>query len=256
MPTKTQEIAITPVRQNTVRVFLLGASPLICHRLAAKAQQELLMPRGRMNAAAKATNLKHDPVAEFRDSVYTKRDGTTHLGFLATSFKNAMSSAALDLPGASKSQIGRLVYVEGDLVDLYGIPKLHMAVVRNTDIARTPDVRTRAILPEWAVSLDISFVTPIIKPEDVYTLISAAGVISGAGDWRPQKGKGGYGRFEVVNGDDPRWLKIADAGSRKVQELAMESPEAYDEETERLLAWYMDTARTRGFAPTAAEVAA
>lgn len=43
---------------------------------------------------------------------------------LSTSFKGAIRSAALDMPGAKKAQIGRLTYIAGDFVGIYGVPKL------------------------------------------------------------------------------------------------------------------------------------
>ena len=75
--------------------------------------------------------MKHDPIAEFRASVYRmpKDDDPTVLAILPTAFKGAMGTAALDMPGAKRTQIGRLVYVHGELLPVYGVPKVFMAVM-------------------------------------------------------------------------------------------------------------------------------
>lgn len=246
---KSVEVAVGKVQKEAVRVAVVGTSPLICNRMSEKARRELLLPAGRKNAAEKAARAKHVPVEEYQASPYRidEEAAPTLLALVASSFKGAMRTAALDLPGTSKAQIGRLVYVEGELVPVYGEPFLFMSVTRSADINKTPDVRTRAILPKWAVALEISFVTPIVKPEAVLNLLVAAGITSGVGDWRPEKGKGDYGQFRVTTEDDPEFQEITAAGGREVQKKAMDEPKCYDAETQELLSWYDVEAKRRGF---------
>lgn len=245
------------VEQGRLTVNIVGTSPLIIHRLSDKARQELLLPAGRKSTAEKSVSLKHDPVAEFQASPYMLNEGPSLLALTSTTFKAAMGTAALDLPGPTKAKIGRLVYVENDYVPIFGLPKLFMSIVRSADMNRTPDVRTRTIVPEWACELSIAYVEPVIKPVSIYRLLVAAGITAGVGDWRPQKGKGAYGRFTITQEGDENWERfqriIADGG-RIPQQVAMANPEAYDSETEELLSWYMDTAKDRGFKPTEATV--
>src|SRR3990172_776783 len=141
MATKQAEVTIyvPEIHRKHILVSILGTSPYIANRMAEKARHELLNPRGRMNAAEKQTNLKHDPVAEFRASPYTLMDeaAPTLLAGMSSAFKGAMSTAALDLPGTKKAQIGRLVYVEGDYTPIYGVPRLFMSVTRSADMNRT-----------------------------------------------------------------------------------------------------------------------
>lgn len=231
---------------------ILGQTPLISNRLSNKARQELLLPRGRMNAAQKATNLKHNPMEEFAASPYTLRDGApTYIGALAVWFKKAMMTAALDMPGTKMAQMGRLLRVQGERLPLYGIPQLLMAVTRSADMNHTPDVRTRAIVPEWAVELTVTFPTPLIRGQMVSNLLAAAGMICGVGDWRQQKGSGDYGLFEIVAPDHPDYLRIVAEGGREAQLAAMAAPECYDDETATLLSWFdeeMSTRKLRGVA--------
>ena len=127
-----QEIHIIEVRKGVIDVCILGSTPIICQAMSAKAKMQILAPAAKKNAAEKASSLKHDPLQEFRDSPYKLADPLqpTYIALPATAFKGALRNAALDLPGASKSQIGRLTYVQGDMINIYGVPQMMMAVVR------------------------------------------------------------------------------------------------------------------------------
>lgn len=244
-----QSVQIIEIQTETITVALLGTTPLVLNRMPEKAWRELLLPAPRKTAADKAGSLKHDPIAEFRASPNRLGDESapTLLALPATALKGAMRTAALDLPGSSKSQIGRLTYVEGEWVGVYGIPKIYSTIVRSADINRTPDVRTRCIVPEWALLASITYTKPILRDQAVANLIAAAGVTVGIGDFRQQKGAGNYGSFTVVGADDERLRRIIETGGRAAQQSAMDDPEAYDEHTEELLAWFDVEVRRRGF---------
>lgn len=252
MAIRTEEtIDIIEVKSGHSDICLVGTSPLICNRMSEKARRELLLPAGRKTAADKASSLKHDPLAEFRASPYLLPSNfPAHIGMMASAFKGAMGTAAIDLPGATKAKIGRLIYVTGDYVPIFGIPRLFMSIVRSADMNRTPDVRSRAILPEWACQLSISYVVPIIRAANVINLVAASGITAGVGDWRPEKGKGAYGRFRICNPDDPEFQRIIATQGYDEQKQAMSNPETYDTESADLLGWYIDTAGVRGFVPT------
>lgn len=242
-------VDIARVEKTIVKMRVVGTSPVILNRVSEKAKRVILQPPGKKTKADKESTAKHNPIEEYQATPYLimEEEAGTCLALPSPAFKGAMRTAALDLPGSSKAQIGRLVYVEGDLTPLYGVPKLLMSVVRSADINRTPDIRTRAIVPKWAAVLTISFVTPIVKLPSVLNLLSAAGITSGVGDWRPEKGKGDYGQFRIANEDDPELLEIMAAGGRAEQMAAMASPLPYDRETEELMTWYDAEATRRGF---------
>lgn len=232
-------VEIIEVSQGRAEFCILGSTPFVCNRMSAKAKQELLLPRGRKSVVERATTLKHQPLEEYRASAYRAPDGApTFLAMLATSFKGAMKTAALDLPGARKAQIGRLVYVEGDYVPIYGVPQLFMAIVRSADMNKTPDVRTRAILPRWACRLTVSFVQPLMRAQAVANLLAASGFTAGVGDGRPEKGAMSYGQFKIVPEDDEEFLDIIATGGRAAQETAVHAPACYDDETATLLEWF------------------
>jgi hypothetical protein len=243
------EVFITKVDQGVADFCIVGTAPLICNRMSSKVMQELLLPRGRKTAAEKAGSLKHEPLIEYRNSPYVSLDDNnpTRIQLLASMFKGAMKTAALDIPGAKKAQIGRLTYVESDRVNVYGVPQIFMSVTRSADMNRTPDVRTRAILPEWALRISIRYAQPIIKLQSVANLLAAGGITSGVGDWRVERGSGSYGTYQIVSEDDPEYLRIIASGGREVQDEALANPTAYDDETEELLSWYDVEAKRRGF---------
>ncbi len=251
MAAKSQEteISVAKVDKGIVTCHILGTSPIILNRMSEKVRQELLLPKGRKTAAEKIGNLKHDPLREFRSSPYTNEgEGPTYLQLLSSMFKKAMMTAALDIPGARKSQIGRLVYVEGDRVDLFGVPQIFLSVTRSADMNRTPDVRSRAILPRWAAIIRIAYVKPMINETSVLNLLSAGGITAGIGDWRVEKGSGSYGQYILVDPDDADFRQILEEGREKQIE-ALQNPEPYDDETKELLGWFDIEVQKRGLKP-------
>ncbi len=242
------EITIIQINQGELRVCIKGDSPLICEAMSYKSKGELLFPRGRLNDAEKASRMKHVPVEEYRASTYRSDDSKskTRIIFPSAAFKKAAASSAIDIPGAAKAQIGRLLWAVGDYVEIFGVPKLLMSVVRSSDMARTPDIRTRAILPEWACSITFRFMSPMLKEATVVNLLAAGGVIRGVGGWRQEKGSGSYGQFSIVSPDDPDFARICQTGGREAQDAALASPQCYDHETEQLFAWYNDEVAKRG----------
>ena len=239
--TTSRESEITDILKVSTGSFeccIVGTSPLVLNRMSEKAKHELLMPKGRKNAIERATSLKHIPIDEYRASAYTLKEGPTLLAMMATAFKGALRSAALDMPGAKKAQIGRLTYIQGDYVGIYGVPKLFMSIVRSADMNKTPDVRTRAIVPEWACSLRVTFVEPLIRAQAVANLLAAAGITIGVGDGRPEKGAMSYGQFRIADKNDAEFQRIVKTGGRKAQQAGLDAPTCYDDETTELLSWF------------------
>jgi hypothetical protein len=111
---------------------------------------------------------------------------------------------------------------------------------------RTPDVRSRAIVPEWACRLTVQFAKPIMREQSIANLLAAAGIMAGVGDWRIEKGAGSYGAFRLCSATDPDFVRICKIG-RKQQDAAIADPECYDDETESLLSWYGVEVQRRGF---------
>lgn len=242
------EVEVLRVDTITMQVCVVGTTPLLCNSMSAKVQQELLLPAKKKNRAEKETTLKHNPPEEYRSSIYRSNDpeSGTLLVFPGGGMKKAIAQAAVDIPGAAKAQIGRLCHVQEINIPVFGLPQLHMSVVRQAGMTKTPDVRTRAIVPEWAATFGVTFVRPNLTEQSVANLIAAAGLIVGIGDGRPEKGALNFGQFQLVDANDPDFQRIVKSGGRAAQEAAMEHPTCFDAESESLLSWWEAESKRRG----------
>lgn len=236
------------LHRGEIEICIVGSSPLIFNAVSLKAMQSLLLPE-RKTRSQQATTLKHDPLQEYRDSVYRSRDDVnalTRLEFPAPACKGVLRECAIDLPSeVTKAQVGRLTWVKGYRVPVWGVPQLIMSVVRNSDINHTPDVRTRAILPEWAMRINIQYINPMITERVLSALLQFGGMTIGLGDWRQQKGSGSHGQFELCDPTDPRFERIVASGGRPAQDAALEQPEFFDFESERLFDWFYQEIKRR-----------
>lgn len=245
---KSSEISVLEVARSRMTFCILGTTPLIHNRMPEKAKHELLLPNARKNAAEKASTLKHNPLQEFRSSPNITRNPNAKAMFYInpTAFKGAMMTAAMDMPGVAKTQIKRLIYIEGSEIEVFGIPELLMAVIRNSDVKRSPDIRSRAIMREWACQITVQYPTQLIKDKSIINLLSAGGIFCGIGDWRQEKGSGNYGCFKIVSQDDPDFARIINTMGKEAQAKAFENPLFFDQDTEDLLSWYEVETNRRG----------
>ena len=252
MPPKAKDaqVVVAPLEKNTLEVCILGRSPgLISNRMSNKL--ELLGPEWKQrNAASRATRHKHMPRQEFINSAYLDHndESPTYLRFKTDAFKAAMCDAALDIPGVTKSSLDRLTEVVEEWAPIYGLPRLFMTVVRQAGIQKTPDIRTRCLVPMWATKLQVSYVRPNVEAQNIARLMAYAGELQGVGDWRQGKGGGRFGKFEIVSPDDERWLQIMRTGGRQQQIELMNNPVPYDDESAEMLAWH-DEMLSRGDDP-------
>ena len=245
--TKGVTIEVRKVDKETITALVRGNTPFVCNAMNAKVMRDLLDPPPKKTKAEQELTIKHDPVEEYRRSAYRsmENDGPTRILFPAAGFKKAMASAALELPGVKKAQIGRLCWVEGVMVPIYGIPQMWMTVTRMANPAKTPDVRTRAIIPEWAAIIRVSFVKPNLRRTPVMNLLASAGVFIGVGDGRPEKGAMTFGQFETVKDSDEAHRRIVETGGREAQDNALENPTFFDQETADLFGWWKENTKER-----------
>lgn len=236
---KDETIHITPLKQGTIRLRMIGSTPLYMNRMSEKVMQGFVTGMAKKTAAEKK-EIKHHPRAEFRSSAHVVPDGPTLLGIPTISVKAAMSTAALETAGITKAATQRLIRVPAGYFSVWGVPRLKMDVVRSADMAKTPDVRTRCFLPCWCAEIEVSFIAPQFGAAAIVNLLANAGVLVGVGDFRQEKGKGSYGLWRVIGDgqDDVEWDEIVAGGGREAQQAAFDNPEPADEETAALLAYY------------------
>ena len=244
--TKAQTIDIKPLQRKSIKVRIIGETEMFQNRMAQKAMQTLLVG-GQKKGKADRAAIKHDPIAEFRNSAEMLPDGPTALGLRVVAVKAAMCTAALETEGMTKTGTQRLLFMPGDHVPLYGTPLLRMDIVRSADINRTPDVRSRAFLPKWGAEIEIKFIVPQLSSTGVVSLLSNAGVLVGLGDFRQEKGKGAYGSFRVITTDekDDEWDDLIKNHGRKAQEAALADPQFANAETAELMEFFFGEVRRR-----------
>jgi hypothetical protein len=229
---------IVALKQGRIKLRMIGQTPMYFNSMGAKAWRDLLVGGGKKTTAEKQ-HIKHNPEQEFRDSVYKKPTGATYLCFPAAGVKGAMATAALETEGIKKTSVQRLIFLPESQIQIWGKPYLKMDIVRSADMNKTPDVRSRAYLPNWCAEVDIKFVTPTLSAFSIVSLLQNAGTIIGIGDFRQEKGRGSYGTFSVASSEDMGdqqeiWDDITQE-AREVQELAMEYPECADDQTRELM---------------------
>ena len=241
------EISIPPLRRATTRVRIIGQTPMFQNRMSAKAMQQLLVG-GRKKTAADKVNIKHDPITEYRASMEMLTvPGDTLLGLRVVAFKAAMVAAAVETAGITMASARRLLFLPGDLAPLYGTPQLRMDIVRSADINRTPDVRTRAFLPKWGAEIEVQHILPQLPAVSMLTLAANAGVLIGLGDFRQEKGKGGFGSFRVITADqqDDEWDDLVSNHAATSQRRAIDAPEYANDETAELMDFFFGEVKRR-----------
>ena len=243
---ESTEIVIEQLMSGMATFWIKGKSPLIFHSMSSKAKHEFLFPKGKKSKAEKEQTMKHDMMKEYFESTYRSRGNNcpTRLVLPTTAVKATMMSAALEVQGLRKTQIGRLVWVLGSYIDVYGVPEMYTCMVRTADQAHTPDMRTRAIVPDWCCKFTVEYVVPTMNETTIGRLINTAGIVAGLGDFRSEKGKGNYGQFELCNESDVK--AIVKNGGRVPQDKALTDPKFFDIETEELYTWYVAELKKRG----------
>lgn len=240
-------VDIEELKTQTAIFCIVGNSPLILNRMAEKAKRDLLFPTP-VTKKPKGT-LKHEPLIEYRDSVYRRlpdEDGPTRLLFPCPAMKGVMGTASLESEGVTKAGIGRLTWIDGFYLPIWGVPQLLMSVVRNAGINKTPDIRTRAIVGKWAAEMTITWVEPRVNHRAIGTLLHNGGLICGIGDWRQEKGSGNNGRYRLCNPDDEEFLAIKEAGGMAMQDAALGRPGFFDFDSGDLYEWFYSEVHRRG----------
>lgn len=250
-----EELDIRPLGRAGIRLRIVGATPLLMNRMAAKAMQTLLVG-GQRKTKADRVQIKHDPMAEYRNSVQ-RMPGTVDINGMAggvptlamptVAIKGAMCTAALETPGMTKTGAQRLLFMPAEFVGVYGIPQLDMRIVRSADINKTPDVRTRALLPQWGAEVEIQYVVPQLSARSVTTLLCNAGLLVGVGDGRQDKGKLNFGCFRVIGQgeQDDEWDDLVANHGREAQQIALREPVYSNEETMELMEFFFAETKRR-----------
>jgi hypothetical protein len=201
------QIVIQRIGRETILVPIVGTAPLIVNKFSEKAKRQMLdAMQGRKNPKQ-----PKDPEADYTAALYRTKDGG--YGFPAIGFKAATVSAArffgkdVTMTSLRQCLFFNGVLTEADpqsLVEIVGEPHMREDVV--TVGMKGHDLRYRPEFSEWSAMLEVVYVKSMLSMDSVLSLIDAAGLGVGVGEWRPEK-SGDFGTFMI----DP---------SRKVEVVA------------------------------------
>lgn len=207
---KTQEPAekkITVVlNTKTIRIPIVGASPLIVNRFDEKSKQQL-EESGKAQTTLKQGGKKKriaDPQEDYEKSIYYFSDGKT-TGFPAGAFKAAIVTCAYRTYGRAQTVTRSAFHVIADdpdtgLVKINGEHRMREDMVRVGGIQKVASPRYRAEFPSWSAVLTIKYLADVITEEEIIGLVNTAGFTCGVGEWRPEKSSSGsFGMFSVAS---------------------------------------------------------
>jgi hypothetical protein len=195
-PAEAATIVIDRIDAETIRVPIIGTTPLIVHRFSEKAKQQMLdAMQGR-----KSPKQSKDPEAEYEAAFYRFADGG--FGFPVVAFKAAtvggtrfygrdVTMVALRQSAFFRGDVG----LDGQsLARITGTPRMREDVVR---VGRGgTDLRYRPQFDTWSAELTVTYVRAMLTRNSLLSLIDAGGMGVGVGEWRPEKG-GENGCYQI-----------------------------------------------------------
>lgn len=189
------QVNIDRIPAETLRVPILGTTPLIVHRFSEKSKRMMLD-----NMQGKKTPKQtKDPQAEYEASLYLIKEGD--YGFPTLAFKAATVGGARFYSQITMTALRQSLFFHGEmgqdgqqLCRLDGEPRMREDVV--TVGRGGTDLRYRGEFSEWSTSLEITYVSSMVTRESVLSLIDAGGMGVGVGEWRPEK-NGEFGTYRI-----------------------------------------------------------
>lgn len=194
-------VTLPPLRIETIRVTLIGDTPLIVHRWSEKAKKQMLDKQMKKASAGKEAK---NPEQDFKDSLYVLPDG--RFGFPIIGFKAAAVTACTSIGGITKVAARQAFHVEGEWAVIEGDePTMREDMVRVG--MGTADIRYRGEFKSWWTTITVKHNANVMSAEQILNLFSTAGFAVGVGEWRPEK-DGQYGRFHVASAEEMRALGL------------------------------------------------
>jgi hypothetical protein len=184
---------LKPIQKHVISFTIIGTSPLIQHRFAAKVMKQI-----RDKKLGKKTKERSvlDSEQEFRDAMHmTVND---EYGIPMCAFKASLINAAHKDIGIEKTLVKKSLFYHGgsDVV----VPMKCDDPIMREDYVKVgmsgTDLRYRPEWKEWSVDIEMEFNADNLQPEDILTLVDLAGFGVGLHEMRPEKG-GDNGRFKV-----------------------------------------------------------
>lgn len=214
---KEQVIELPGMMKDSIRVRLVGLSPLVMHAFNEKAKEEM---RKKQQGRASRKKEAKDPVAEYNGARYRLEDGRDAVPTI--SIKKSLVSACRMVEGVPMTLVKQVIHVnpgtaylpiafdEDSFYDDKHAPEMREDTVRvggKGPGTGTADLRYRPEYYPWHVDCDITFLKNIVTAESVLNLMLNAGFGCGIGENRPERTGADWGLFDV------QWIGagIADA---------------------------------------------
>lgn len=190
-------INVKRLKLETLRVPIVGTSPLIMHCWDQKAVRKMLdAQQGR-----KSPKEIRDPQADYEASIYRTDDG---YGFPILAFRTATIRAARLFDKSVPMTVVRQALIfrgvpsadrRQELAPIVGEPKMREDMVK---VGTGTDVRYRAEFLDWSAELVVSYPPASLDAGSVLALIEVGGLSVGVGDWRPEK-TGTHGTYRIAD---------------------------------------------------------
>ncbi len=190
---KEEKIQVPKPDIRMAKVKIVGTSPLIFHKWDEKAMKMILDKQMKKAVGARETR---NPEEEYEASFYKDSEG--RIAFPANAVKQALVSAARNIPTITMALLRGSVFIVGDKDGL--IPVEYKEKNMRKDMVRigmgTADIRFRGEVTDWSMTLMIKYNAGVLSLEQVVNLLQTAGFACGLGEWRPER-NGDFGTFEV-----------------------------------------------------------
>lgn len=191
------QVQIDKIAAETIRVPILGTTPLIVHRFSEKAKRQMLdAMQGR-----KSPKESKNPEAEYDAAFYRTKDD--RYGFPVVAFKQATVGAARFYPrnSVTMTALKQFLFIRGEIgVDGQGLAIIEGEPHMREDVVRVgrggTDLRYRPEFSEWSTALEVTYVTSALTRSSVLSLIDAGGMGVGVGEWRPER-DGDFGTYRI-----------------------------------------------------------
>ena len=224
-----KSVEIRPIKLATLKMSVVGDSPLIIHNFSAKAQAQMMAAQSKVAWPKEAKNPEHQYefatyyiddknrqieckaplslIAEGKVNVFLeehldfignlKKIKNPHFGFPAVGFKAAAIRGAKEL-GLVMTDMRGAFHIPVEFVEIEGERSMRSDMVRISH--STSDIRLRPEFKDWKASFDIVYNRRSVTPDILFNMFNVGGFCCGIGEWRPSKG-GDKGMFHVASSD-------------------------------------------------------
>lgn len=201
------EIQIDRIGAETIRVPIVGLTPLIIHRFSEKAKLKMLNDmQGR-----RTPKEPKDPEAEYEAAFYRTEDGTP--GFPVLGFKAAtVGGARFYGKDVTMTGLKQSLFFQGEVgSDGRALARIEGEPIMREDVVRVgrggTDLRYRPEFRQWSTWLEVTYITSALTRASVLSLIEAGGMGVGVGEWRPER-DGDFGTYTVDRSKDIEVLDV------------------------------------------------